>query len=70
MSTNEYNENSEPKKAEPVVEETAEAIAQPEKKDKLFSGRTLVRIMNGEFLTRDSFLNNLPLPFSLDFYWW
>ncbi len=67
MSTNEYNENSEPKKAEPVVEETAEPIAQPEKKDKLFSGRTLVRIMNGEFLTRDSFLNNLPFTFFVGF---
>jgi hypothetical protein len=37
------------------------------KKDKLFSGRTFVQIMNGEILTRDLILNNLPFTFYIGF---
>jgi hypothetical protein len=53
--------------AEPVVEEPVASEKKAEKKDKLFSGRTFVRIMNGEFLTRDTFLNNLPFTFFVGF---
>lgn len=69
MSTNKYIENKEAEEnsEQPVVEKTKGKKAKPEKKNKLFSGRTFVEIMNGEFLTRDSFLNNLPFTFFVGF---
>jgi len=53
--------------AEPVVEEKDAPEEKPEKKSKLFSGRTFVQIMNGEILTKDIFLNNLPFTFFIGF---
>ena len=49
------------KKASAVAGEAAE------KKGRLFSGRTFVQIMNGEILTRDLILNNLPFTFYIGF---
>jgi len=64
---NEYNENIDPK--ENAAEKEVNEAAQPEekKKDRLFSGRTIVQIINGEFLTRDYFLKNLPFTFYVGF---
>src|SRR6187402_1603780 len=57
--------------AEPAVEENAEPEKTKEKKQEksntLFSGRTLIQIMNGEFLTKDTFLNNMPFTFFIGF---
>jgi len=53
--------------AEPVVENASQEQEQREKKSRLFSGRTFVQIMNGEFLTKDNFLNNLPFTFFIGF---
>lgn len=64
MSKNQYKENTDD--VEEVQETTEEVISQKpesEKKNKLFSGKTFVQIMNGEFLTKDYFLNNLPFIF-------
>jgi len=46
---------------------TAAKEKAPEKKDKLLSGRTFVQIMNGEFLTKDNVVNNLPFTFFIGF---
>ncbi|MBL7898499.1 MAG: hypothetical protein JNJ99_08195, partial [Crocinitomicaceae bacterium] len=64
---NEYNENTEPKLK--AAEEEVKQSEQPEekKKDRLFSGRTVMQIINGEFLTRDYFLKNLPFTFYIGF---
>src|SRR5688572_184703 len=70
MKNNEYNENGEQKPTNTPDETPAgenNAAEATEKKDKLLSGRTFVQIMNGEFLTRDYFLNNLPFTFFIGF---
>jgi hypothetical protein len=45
-------------------QETKEDAA---KKEKILSGRTFVQIMNGEILTKDLILNNLPFTFFIGF---
>lgn len=69
MSKNKYIEDEETELPEDasVAEEKSDPAPKSEKKNKLFSGRTFVQIMNGEFLTRDSFLNNLPFSFFIGF---
>ncbi|MBI3134203.1 MAG: hypothetical protein HYZ14_05945 [Bacteroidetes bacterium] len=67
MSKNKYITEEEANAEEPVVENASPETEQPEKKNKLFSGRTFVQIMNGEFLTRDTFLRNLPFTFFVGF---
>lgn len=65
---NEYRENSEVEKEEPVAEQMhREEKPAKEKKNRVFSGRGIVQLMNGEFLTRDYFLNNLPFTFYIGF---
>lgn len=65
--SNQYNENSEPKEKvvteNPKVKKEKKAV----KKERFFSGRTFVQIMNGEILTKDYFLNNLPFSFFIGF---
>lgn len=70
MAKNQYNENTEPaSENEPdqiINEPAAEELKEP-KKEKFFSGRVFVQFVNGEFLTRDSFLRNLPFYFYVGF---
>lgn len=63
---NEYNENI-TEKIETQVEPENIIADKKQKKNKLFSGRFFVQLMNGEFLTRDYFLNNLPFTFFIGF---
>lgn len=63
---NKYNENIETNSEEPIVgQPTVES--EPKKKNKVFSGRFFIQLMNGDFLTRDYFLNNLPFTFFIGF---
>lgn len=63
---NEYNENI-TEKIETQVEPEKIVDDKKQKKNKFFSGRFFVQLMNGEFLTRDYFLNNLPFTFFIGF---
>lgn len=65
MSANEFLDQEKVDAREALKEVKAEKKAV--KKDVTQSRRTFVQIMNGEFLSRDNFVTNLPFVFFLGF---
>jgi hypothetical protein len=53
-------EKKQAKKRKPRAKKIADPTSRP-------SGRTIVQIMNGEFLSKDWFINNLPFTFFVGF---
>lgn len=65
MSVNEFK-NKEELEAEGALEAAAERVKAAKKKNPQ-SKRAFVQIMNGEFLSKDNFVQNLPFVFFLGF---
>ena len=69
MSANEFK-NKEEVEAEKALEEVKakkKKARAKRKKANPAGGRTFVQIMNGEFLSKDWFVNNLPFTFFIGF---
>lgn len=69
MSANEFidKEEAEAKKALEEVKAKKRKARAKRKKSNPANGRTIVQIMNGEFLSKDWFINNLPFTFFIGF---
>ena len=65
MSENEFIDKQEMDARETL--KTAREKSKAAKKEAVQSRRTFVQIMNGEFLSRDNFVTNLPFVFFLGF---
>lgn len=69
MSSNEYidPEELEAAAAAESVEQTKSKSRKPKKEGKKSGGRLVVQILNGEFLSKDWFIKNLPFTFYIGF---